>query len=84
MITVEKAQAMVKEFEDNKKNELAQRVKNFCDTVVSPAIEENAKIGKHFADVEVDPQYIYEVMAELKRQGWICLICRLQYITIHW
>ena len=84
MITLEKAKALVKEFEDNKKNELAQRVKNFCDTVVSPAIEENAKIGKHFADVEVDPQYIYEVMAELKRQGWICLICRLKYITIHW
>ena len=51
MITVEKAKALVKEFEDNRKNEIAQRVKNFCDTVVSPAIEENAKVGKHLRGI---------------------------------
>ena len=84
MITLEKAKALVKEFEDNKKNELAQRVKNFCDTVVSPAIEENAKEGKRFADVEVDPQYIYEVLAELKQQGWCCFIFGAKYIAIRW
>lgn len=84
MITVENAKALVKEFEDNKKNEIAQRVKNFCDTVVSPAIEENAKVGKHFAEVEVDPQYIYEVLAELKHQNWGCFICGTKCIEIRW
>ena len=84
MITVENAKALVKEFEDNRKNEIAQRVKNFCDTVVSPAIEENAKVGKHYAEVEVDPQYIYEVLAELKHQGWGCFICGAKCIEIRW
>jgi hypothetical protein len=84
MITVEKAQAMVKEFEDNRKNEIAQRVKNFCDTVVSPAIEENAKEGKYFVEVEVDPKYIYEVLEELKLQGWGCFICGAKRIEIRW
>ena len=84
MITVENAKALVKEFEDNRKNEIAQRVKNFCDTVVSPAIEENAKVGKHYAEVEVDPQYIYEVLAELKSQGWGCFICGAKHIEIRW
>ena len=84
MITVENAKALVKEFEDNRKNEIAQRVKNFCDTVVSPAIEEKAKEGKHFAEVEVDPQYIYEVLAELKSQGWGCFICGAKHIEIRW
>jgi hypothetical protein len=84
MITVEKAQAMVKEFEDNRKNEIAQRVKNFCDTVVSPAIEENAKVGKRFVEVEVDPHYIYEVSAELKQQGWGCSIGGTKRIEIRW
>lgn len=84
MITVEDARALVKEFEDNKKNEFTQKVKNFCDTVISPLIEEKAKEGKRFAGLEVDPQYICGVLEELKQQNWSCYICGNKRIEIRW
>ena len=84
MITVENARVLVKEFEDNKKNELAQKIQNFCDTVVSPAIEENAKMGKRFATVEVDPNHTYDVLAELKKQSWNCFLYGANKIEIVW
>ena len=84
MITVENAKALVKEFEGNRKNELAQRVQDFCDTVVSPAIEEQAKKGNRYVLVEVDLNYIYDVLAELKKQGWNCFTYSVNKIEIMW
>lgn len=74
-MTKESAIATVHKFYEDKKAAKVRKAEEFCNTVVDPKIEEKAKEGeREVLFIGIDDDYIYEICAIVKKQGFFASI----------